>query len=119
MKATIETKDFDHVMWIARLKHYKNELVTLESKLEDIAGKSHRGDVPARVEHFQNQFIVQKSNVNDILHALKMDEKNRRYERVMNLESHTDNPVKEKAELFEKTMRELNSDFEKFLLKWK
>lgn len=121
MKAAIETKNFDHVLWIAKLKHYKNEIVTLESRLEAIANMGGKTEMLAKVEHFQNAFIVQKSNVNDILHAIKMDEKNQRYERIMNPESRIQSVSKEKdlAETFEKTMNELKSEFEKFAVKWK
>jgi hypothetical protein len=124
MKTITGLKEFDHVMWIAKLKHLKSEIVSLESKLAAIASGSSKSNVLARVEHFQNQFIVQKSNVNDILHAIKMDEKNQRYELVMDspaLEKRKSAypPEKDLAETFEKTMQELKSEFAKFESKWK
>jgi hypothetical protein len=124
MKTAIELKNFDHTLWIAKLKNYKSEIVSLESKLEEIAARSTKPEILAKVEHFQNQFIVQKSNVNDIIHALKMDEKNYRYEMIMNRNElgrkpSEDPKEKDLAETFEKTMKELKSEFEKFVLRGK
>jgi hypothetical protein len=121
MKATIESKHLDHVMWIAKMKHYKNELVTLENRLEGLAGNSKKTEYLARLEHFQNQFIVQKSNVNEIIHALKMDEKNVRYNRIVNPDiterAGSGLNERDRAETFEKNMKELKSDFERFATK--
>ena len=116
--ATIEIKHFDHPTWIAKLKSYKNEISSMERRLAELASRANKPNELARVEHFQNQFIVQKSNVNDILHNIKMDDKEFRYE-----QQHPSSPYeasrgrehsRDLAETFERTMIELQSDFESF-----
>jgi hypothetical protein len=120
MKTAIELKHFDHAEWIAKLKSYKNEIVLLEKRLQELTSGNLKKESLAQVEHFQNQFIVQKSNVNDILHVVKMDEKQLHYDMVMNPialdRRKADDQPREKDLVigFEKTMTELKSDFTKF-----
>jgi uncharacterized protein (DUF342 family) len=120
--ATIEISHFDHPAWIAKLKSYKNEIGVLERRLSELASRCQKPNEFARVEHFQNQFIVQKSNVNDILHNIKMDNKEYQYEQISHSPSNVTSRLREHsmdlATTFERTMIELQSDFESFSSKF-
>jgi hypothetical protein len=121
MKTATEIKQFDHETWISKLKSYKNEIASLQNTLAEVAAHPRKREVLAGVEHFQNQFIVQRSNLNEILHSLKMDEKDERFEHVTGTHSperaQHQQHCKELAEGFENTMSELQAEFHAFLSK--
>lgn len=117
--ATIEVSPLDHPHWIAKLKSHKHDLGKMESRLAELAMISHKPGELARIEHFQNQFIVQKSNVNDVLHHVKMDEKELRFEQLIrSAPGPSHRHSKELAEGFDRTMNELKKDFESFVDKF-
>ena len=122
MKAkTISDLHTEHSEWLKKLEFYKDDLLVMRSRLEEIASKNTSKEILARAEHFQNQFVVQKENIDEIHHSIK-DHENYLENRVdenpaASDQQHVhDHPkMRENIEGFEKVFNELRHEFNKFL----
>ena len=61
----------DHTIWLKGLEFYRDELLILQKRIQEIASKNSATDVMAGVEHFQNQFMIQQKNINDLKHKVR------------------------------------------------
>lgn len=124
IKVNIIDQHLENQDWLKRLAFYKEEIVILKERLDEVTTKNNALDFLKDVEHFQNQFIVQRNNIDELGHSIKMNE-----QRLVN--EVNANPVavdRRKVEnhvteedfigYFEKNFAELRTDYNKFLSKW-
>jgi tRNA U34 5-carboxymethylaminomethyl modifying enzyme MnmG/GidA len=123
-KATIYHQHSENQDWLKRLDFYKEEIIILKERLDEVTTKNNASDFLKDVEHFQNQFIVQRNNIDELGHSIKMNE-----QRLVN--EVNANPVAvdhRKVEnheteadfigYFEKNFAEFRTEYNKFLSKW-
>lgn len=120
---SIETLHAEHKEWLGKLDFYKDEIVIMRTRLEEIASKNTAKEILAQVEHFQNQLIVQKENIDEIRHAIK-DHENYLENRVTENATASDQrqvhdhpKMRENVNGFEKTFNALRHEFNEFLSK--
>jgi hypothetical protein len=124
IKVNIIDQHLENQDWLKRLAFYKEEIVILKERLDEVTTKNNALDFLKDVEHFQNQFIVQRNNIDELGHSIKMNE-----QRLVN--EVNSNPVavdRRKVEnhvteedfigYFEKNFAELRTEYNKFLSKW-
>jgi hypothetical protein len=109
--------------WIGKLDFYKDEIIIMRNRLEEIASKNTSKEILAQVEHYQNQLIVQKENIDEMRHVIKDHEnylENRVVESVTASDQrhvHDHPKMRENINGFEKVFNELRHDFNGFLSK--
>ncbi len=114
----------ENTEWTSKLKFYKDEVVILTGRLEEIASKNSGNDALAEVERYQNQLIIQRNNIDEIAHLVNLNEQ-------ALIEEIKSNPVaidhrkveyhakeKELVESFETNFNNLREDFNRFASKW-
>lgn len=57
--------------WSRALKFYKEEIVILRHRLNEVAAKNTGMQVPAQVEHYENQFIIHTDVMERLLHNIQ------------------------------------------------
>ena len=110
--------------WTSKLNFYKDEVVILTGRLEEIASKNSGKDALAEVEKYQNQLIVQRNNIDEIAHLVNLNEQ-------ALIEVIKSNPVavdhrkveyhskeRELVESFETNFNNIREDFNRFASKW-
>jgi hypothetical protein len=123
-KENIFDQHLENQDWLKRLDFYKEEIVILKERLEEVTGKNNAPEFLKDVEHYQNQFIIQRNNIDELTHSIKVNE------RGLVKEVHA-NPVAvdhRKVEnhesesnflaYFEKNFAGLRAEYNKFLSKW-
>lgn len=123
-KANIIDQHLENEDWLKRLDFYKEEIVILKERLNEVTGKNNAPEFLKNVEHFQNQFIVQRNNIDELAHAIKMNEKKLVNEVLANpvavdhrkVESHE--PESDFMSYFEKNFAGLRTEYNQFLTKW-
>lgn len=123
-KANIIDQHLENEDWLKRLDFYKEEIVILKERLDEVTGKNNAPEFLKNVEHFQNQFIVQRNNIDELAHAIKMNEKKLVNEVLANpvavdhrkVESHE--PESDFMSYFEKNFAGLRTEYNQFLTKW-
>lgn len=113
----------EHKEWLGKLDFYKDEVVIMRTRLEEIASKNTSKEILAQVEHFQNQLVVQKENIDEIRHSIK-DHENYLENRVIENPTASDQrhvhdhpKMRENVNGFEKVFNELRHEFNQFLSK--
>lgn len=114
----------ENTEWTNKLNFYKDEVLILKGRLEEIASKNSSNDALAEVERFQNQLIIQRNNIDEILHAVKENE-------AALIEEIKSNPVavdhrkveyhaqeQDLVDSFEKNFNDLREEFNVFASKW-
>lgn len=109
---------------LGTLEFYKDELDILSHRLLEVSGKNTDSEVQKNVEHFQNQFDIQRQNISDLQHQIRSGIHNC----VEDIKFHagkvstavTDKirAINDEVLLFEKKMKELRTDYNRFLSKW-
>ena len=107
--------------WLKSLSFYKEELTSMQSRIEDVASKNTSKEFQAMVDHYLNQFEIQKSHINHLKHDIKS------YENILEVNVEK-NPTaadhrslpdeveqREKMNRFEELFAELRDDVNKFL----
>jgi hypothetical protein len=123
-KANIYDQHSENQDWLKRLDFYKEEIVILKERLDEVTSKNNAAEFLKDVEHFQNQFIVQRNNIDELGHSIKMNE-----QRLVNEVNanpiavdhrKVENHVSEEDFIgyFEKNFAELRIEYNKFLSKW-
>lgn len=123
-KANIIDQHLENEDWLKRLDFYKEEIVILKERLDEVTVKNNAPEFLKNVEHFQNQFIVQRNNIDELAHAIKMNEKKLVNEVHANpvavdhrkVESHE--PESDFMSYFEKNFAGLRIEYNQFLTKW-
>ena len=123
-KANIFDQHSENQDWLKSLDFYKEEILILKKRLEEVTGKNNAPEFLKEVEHYQNQFIVQRNNIDELSHAIKMNEKEIvkevnanpvavEHRKVENHETESDF-----LGYFEKNFARLRTEYNKFLSKW-
>ena len=119
----IETLHSEHREWLSKLDFYKDDIMILRKRIEEIAMKNTSRDVLAMIEHFQNQFIIQRNEVDEFHHAIREHENE--IERAvlknpvaLNRQRLADHPeMRERMERFEIIFHDLRMELVHFLAK--
>lgn len=112
----------DQREWLNALAFYKEDIVILEHRLEDIVRRNTKQEVMAQVEHFQNQLIREREVIDELRHDVKQEENvlekeakehpvaiDHRYFR-----DHSE--LRDRFDTFEKLYRELKQEFQRWLV---
>ncbi|MGL6269794.1 MAG: hypothetical protein ACRC2O_17800 [Chitinophagaceae bacterium] len=114
----------EHTEWIKGLAFYKDEIHILENRLLEVATKNTAFETRQGIEHFQNQFVVQRNNIDELKHKIKehmsaFTKLPEMLEEVVENERLADHEnLRDEYQTFEKVIRELRLEFNKFLAKW-
>ena len=68
--------------WRDRLREYRDEFTTDETKLRQVAGQPLSKEQLHDVEHFHNQFHIQLINIHDLKQAIKAHDRKMNFEKV-------------------------------------
>lgn len=63
-----------HTEWNSILDLTRDEILSFENRLEEIAKANTGKEMLAQVEHFQNRFIRQKEVMDELRHDIREDE---------------------------------------------
>lgn len=124
MKANIIDQHLENQDWLKRLDFYKEEIIILKERLDEVTKKNNASDFLRDVEHFQNQFIVQRNNIDELAHSIKKNEQGLVKEVNSNpvavdhrkVENHL--AEEDFIGYFEKNFAELRGEYNRFLSKW-
>ena len=61
----------DNKTWLSNLNFYKDDLLLMQKRIEEIAKKNNSKEVLASIEHYQNQLIVQKEQLDILAHDVR------------------------------------------------
>ena len=61
----------DNKTWLSNLNFYKDDLLLMQKRIEEIAKKNNSKEVLAPIEHYQNQLIVQKEQLDILAHDVR------------------------------------------------
>lgn len=64
-----------HKAWANKLSFYRDEIKSLEKRVEEIASKYTATEVLAMIEHFQNQIKIQRNEMDILMHDINAEEK--------------------------------------------
>lgn len=109
---------------IGTLEFYKDELDILSHRLLEVSGKNTDSEVQKSVEHFQNQFDIQRQNISDLQHQIRsgihncVEDIKFHAGKVSTTVTEKIRAINDEVLLFEKKMKELRTDYNRFLSKW-
>ncbi len=109
--------------WIGNLLFYKDELSSLQKRLEEVVKKNNKMEIMSEVEHFQNQFIRQREVIDILKHDIRAAEKhiaiNAQHNPVASAARLIESPesLQDQYDTFIKIYNELKAEFEQFLSK--
>jgi hypothetical protein len=112
----------EHQEWTGKMNFYKDELLVIQKRLDEIASKNTDKAVLASVESYQNKLKIQRNEIDVLLHDIK-DHENYIENKVgdnpaadhKSLHDHANE--RERVEQFEKLFAELRKEFNAFLSK--
>ncbi len=64
-----------HKEWANKLNFYRDDIKSLEKRVEEIASKYNATEVLAMIEHFQNQIKIQRNEMDILMHDINAEEK--------------------------------------------
>lgn len=106
------------------LEFYKQDLLILQQRLQEVAAKNSSFEVRQSVEHFQNQFIVQRNNIDELKHKINEQlqllgkDAQAHGGRVDKDLAKEEEQLSEEYKGLEKVINELRHEFNQFLSKW-
>lgn len=121
---SIYNMDADYKEMLNKVEFYKFDITVLQNRLEEVANKNNAPEVLSMVEHFQNQYILQNEQADILHHDLSSSRKGLENEvdknpvAVDHRKMNDDTELREKVELFEKTMSDLRNESIRFFAKW-
>ena len=62
-----------HTDALSALDFYKQDILILKKRLEEIAADNTGREVAEQVEYFQNQFLIQSNNIDELKHNLNQN----------------------------------------------
>jgi hypothetical protein len=102
-----------HKEWVNKLNFYRDDIKSLEIRVEEIASKYTSKEVLALVEHFQNQIKIQRNEMDILMHDINSEEKNL-------LDNINDNPIAwEHRKAAHTTLNERMITFEKLFAEFR
>ena len=123
-KENIFDQHLENQDWLKRLDFYKEEIVILKERLEEVTGKNNAPEFLKDVEHYQNQFIIQRNNIDEIAHIITLDEIEIQNEVKANPVAVDHRKVGDQSEhrdlvtTFEKNFTKLRAEYNLFSSKW-
>lgn len=114
----------EHIEWLNKLSFYKDDLVTFQRRLNEIAKKNTSMEIMAVVEQLQNQLKIQDEQVDILKHEINEHEKSIERSIIENpvasdhrkVQDHTTH--REKIETFELLFSEFRKTLLSFCAKW-
>jgi chromosome segregation ATPase len=64
-----------HKEWANKLNFYRDDIKSLEKRVEEIASKYTATEVLSMIEHFQNQIKIQRNEMDILMHDINAEEK--------------------------------------------
>jgi uncharacterized membrane protein YgaE (UPF0421/DUF939 family) len=119
----LEVLHGEHREWLNKLDFYKDDLVVLRQRLEEVAARNTVREIMAQVEHFQNLFIIQRNEIDEFRHAIKEHENElqaviNHNPVALNRQRIADHPeYRERMERFEKLFHEFRAELLQFVSK--
>jgi transposase len=119
----IYTLHQEHQEWLKKLSFYKDDLMVLQNRIEEVAANYTSKDFQAMVDHFLNQFLIQREQIQHLKHEIKNLETLIQNEVTKNATAvdHRTMPdheeQRDKIKRFEEIFAELRSDLMNFLSK--
>lgn len=110
--------------WLNSLDFYQNDLVILDKRLLEVAGKNTGAEASKGIEHFQNQFDIQRQNISNLKHRIQANNKQAANDVLVHGNQVNETVIDEKEAIgenmitLEKTIEELRQEFNVFLTKW-
>jgi len=114
----------ENTKWMKDMLFFQDEMLVMQRRLAEVAGKNNDKDFLARLEHFQNQLIVQKNNIDNLKHEINIGNDAIAAEIKKNVTAIDHRSVKDHSELrsqvqnFEKVYNENKEELNRFLSKW-
>lgn len=112
-----------HTEWNSMLDLTRDEILSYENRLEEIAKANTGKEIMAQVEHFQHQFIRLKEVMDELRHDIHEDEV-RIAEKVKentvaveHRKAEENFALKNRLQIFQNTSNELKSEYLLFLAK--
>ena len=112
-----------HTEWNSVLDLTRDEILSFENRLEEIAKANTGKEMLAQVEHFQNRFIRQKEIMDELRHDIREDElriaENVKENNVSveHRKMEENFELKNRVHVFQKIFNEIKSEFLLFLAK--
>lgn len=109
---------------LSNLLFYKDELIVMQRKIEEVAKKNNSKEVLASIEHFQNQLIVQKEQLDILTHDIRESESSleKAVHKLPTAIDHQYFPdqtvLADRIVTYEKLVKELRNELAHFLSKW-
>ena len=110
--------------WLKRLDFYKEELLIVNERLEELTRKNNDSNFLKEVEHFQNQFVIQRNSIDELGHNIRSNENqliqeiNQNPVAVDHRKVETHEAEAEFMGYFEKNFANLRAEFNQFASKW-
>jgi len=119
----IYTLHHEHQEWLKKLSFYKDDLIILQNRVEEVAANYTSKEVQAMVDHYLNQFLIQREQIQNLKHEIKNLEvlienevhKNATAVDHRTLPDHVEQ--REKIDRFEQIFADLRKDLMNFLSK--
>jgi hypothetical protein len=115
---------FDHKMWLNELAFYKEEMVILQNRLDEVAERNTAKDMKAVQGQMQSKLIRQK----EVLDILEHDITLHQQELVQFAKDHpialdhvmfTDHTaMRDRMDIYKKIYAEMKNDFQDFVAEW-
>lgn len=109
---------------LSNLLFYKDELLLMQKRLEEVTKKNNSKEVLASVEHFQNQLIIQKEQLDVLTHDIREAEKSleNAVHKLPTAIDHQHFPdqttLTDRMASYEKLFKDLRKELIQFLAKW-
>ena len=107
--------------WREKLRQYREEFNTDETKLRQVASRQLSKEQLQDVEHLHNQFHIQLINIHDLKQAIKIHDRKMNFEKEVFNGSVNEESLAEHEKIFEEyqsleqTLQELRNEFNEFL----
>lgn len=109
--------------WLNTLQFYKDDIISLRKRLEEVVAANSKTEVRAQVEHFQNQFVRHLEVNDELRHQINANEQAFVAEESKNpvATDHKSAPdhadLRDKVATYEKLFKELRDEFNTFVSK--
>jgi hypothetical protein len=110
--------------WLSNLAFYKDELLIMQKRIEEIARKNNSKNILESIEHFQNQLIIQKEQLDILTHDVREKESTLEQQAKANPTAIDHQPfeedlvLKDRMKTYGNLFFNLREELTHFLLKW-
>ena len=124
MKTTIFSQHEEHTQWINKLNFYKDEIIIMQKRIDEVSSKNTAKEVAVKLTHFQNQLTIQSDNIRTTLHRITRKEKELQHNIEQNPVASDHRKVEDHSEErsivegFELNFNNLRKELNEVLSKW-